>query len=180
MKPKITVWENKIPQELFPPCVRLILNGLADGRKRSMFTLVHFLRRMNWPWPDVETAIYEWNGRNKPSLPNSIVAAHLRWASQNQLTPANCANESFYKSIGICQPDETCRDGTQRIVIKNPIAYPFKKTRTTARQALQKSAQKTKQSRTYLTAYKCMRCERGFKSEKSLAIHRGRAHGIYD
>ncbi len=40
--------EEAIPEELFPPCMQNILNGLVDGKKRAMFALTNFLRACGW------------------------------------------------------------------------------------------------------------------------------------
>lgn len=160
-KPKrIINWEHKIPEEQFPPCMKLVLNGLADGRKRSIFTLISFLKMMNWPWHEIEQRVLDWNENNTQPLPRNIVIAQLRWNQQNSMNPANCDVDTFYKSIGICKPDETCKAGK---MIKNPINYPFRK--------MKKNKKFTKRE------YKCSVCSKGFKSMKSLYIHKGRMHG---
>ena len=43
-----------IPRELFPPCVQLGLQGLEDGRKRFMFTLMNFLRSVGWSYESIK------------------------------------------------------------------------------------------------------------------------------
>ena len=52
--------DKPIPEEYFPPCIKIILNGLSDGRKRSLFTLLSFLRTMNWKPEEIEKRIREW------------------------------------------------------------------------------------------------------------------------
>lgn len=114
-----------IPEEFFPPCIKLILNGLNDGRKRSIFTLVNFLKNMNWDLEKIEKRIFEWNEKNSPQLRANYLRTQLRWhfRQERNLLPANCDNALFYDSIGICKPDEICENKK----IKNPINYPFKK-----------------------------------------------------
>lgn len=159
-------WEHKVPEALFPPCIKIILSGMKDGRKRSLFTLAHFLRMMNWPWKEVEEKILEWNAKNETPLPRNIILMQLRYAQQNQLNPANCTNDEFYKSIGICRPDTICKKGSDTIKIKNPIAYPFRKM--------------GEENRFKSRQYYCGICEKPFKSRKSLAIHKGRTHSVYE
>jgi hypothetical protein len=123
---KVRVKPTKpIPEEFFPPCIKLILNGLSDGRKRSIFTLVNFLRNMNWDLEKIEKRIFEWNEKNSPQLRTSYLRTQLRWhfRQERNLLPANCDNTLFYESIGICQPDVICENKK----IKNPVNYPFKK-----------------------------------------------------
>ncbi|MBU5557632.1 MAG: hypothetical protein QW751_01415 [Candidatus Aenigmatarchaeota archaeon] len=109
-----------IPEEHFPPCIRLLRNGISDGRKRSLFTLVSFLRAANWPWEKIDIAVNEWNNKNpKGPLPNRFISTQLAWHKRQarNLLPANCDNDTFYRSIGICQPTELCAR------IKNPAAF---------------------------------------------------------
>lgn len=123
---KIRIKPTKpIPEEFFPPCIKLILNGLSDGRKRSIFTLVNFLRNMNWDLEKIEKRVFEWNEKNSPQLRASYLRTQLRWhfRQERNLLPSNCDNPLFYESIGICKPDEICKNKQ----IKNPINYPFKK-----------------------------------------------------
>jgi hypothetical protein len=44
--------------------------------------------------------------------------------------------------IGVCQPDETCRGGTEKIIIKNPVNYAFRKMRKPARKVKKKYREK--------------------------------------
>ena len=121
---------REVPIEAFPPCVKLIADGLADGRKRAILVLVNFLQQMNWPWEKIEAAVREANSKNRPPLPETYVNAQLNWFKRSieagrSLLPPNCSNETFYRSFNICQPDERCKRGTQEIQIKNPVSYPF-------------------------------------------------------
>lgn len=165
-KKQIVVWENKITEEYFPPCIKNILAGMSDGRKRSIFTLVNFLRIMNWSWPEVEQKIFEWNEKNRPPLPRSIILGHLRYSQNNQYTTVNCPPDGdlYYTDTGVCKPDNICKAGTNKIVIKNPIVYPFK---------LMKVSRKKKTYR----GYSCGVCEKQFKNMGSLNLHKSRTHG---
>lgn len=159
-------YERKIAEELFPPCIQVMLEGLSDGRKRSLFTLINFLRMCNWAWPEIEEKIMEWNERNKPPLPRNIVVAQLRWGQANARNPWNCPPDGqMYVDIGVCRPDNICKAGTSHIVIKNPIVYPFKKMKG--------------MKRTW-RGYSCMHCKREFRSMNGLSLHKSRAHGIYE
>lgn len=129
--PKILVKKNirTVPEEYFPPCVKIALSGLAEGRKRSLFILTNFLRNMGWSLDKIESKIMEWNEHNIPPIRTNYLRTQLRWhfRQERNLLPPNCDNQNFYVSMGICKPDETCTNGTGRIVIKNPVNYPFKK-----------------------------------------------------
>jgi len=149
---------------MFPPCMKLILGGLEDGRKRSVFTIANFLRLMNWPWYEIEEKVIEWNEKSKQPLPRNIILGQLRWNQQNSMNPANCDVDTFYKSIGVCQPDSVCKNNTNKITIKNPINYPFR---------VMKKGKKFPGR----AVYKCSVCNKGFRSMKSLNIHKARMHG---
>ncbi|HDJ96812.1 MAG TPA: hypothetical protein ENG45_01930, partial [Candidatus Aenigmarchaeota archaeon] len=115
---------REIPEEFFPPCIKHILEGLPDGRKRSVFILINFLRNMGWDWEKLEKRVMEWNENNKPPLRVNYIRTQLRWHAKQErnLLPPNCDNPNFYKepTLNVCDPDKIC-DG-----IKNPISYPFK------------------------------------------------------
>ncbi len=119
--------ENPIPEEQFPPCMKLILNGLADGKKRSLFTLLSFLRTMKWKPEDIEKRIMDWNSKNSPPLNDRTIKTQLKWhfRQERELMPANCYSQLFYTSIGVCKPDQYCT--------KNPVNYPFRLMRSNKR-----------------------------------------------
>ncbi len=163
VKKKTVRWERKIGEEHFPPCIRLALQGLEDGKKRSIFTLMNFLRMMNWNHEEIEQKIMEWNRKNRPPLPASTVLAQLRYNERREaMPPANCDSNMYYIDIGLCRPDSTCKGGTNEITVKNPINYPYRKLK-------QGRKQKT------FRGFSCM-CGQEFKSAKALAIHKGRNH----
>lgn len=165
-KKQIIVWEQKITEEYFPPCIKNIISGMSDGRKRSIFTLVNFLRMANWSWTEIEGKVMEWNDKNRPPLPRSIVLSQLRWSQTNQRTTANCPPDGdlFYTDTGICRPDKTCTAGTNKIAIKNPVVYPFK---------LMKMKRKERPLR---RGYSCGACNKEFKNMRSLSQHKSRTH----
>ncbi|RLI98123.1 MAG: hypothetical protein DRP00_02695 [Candidatus Aenigmatarchaeota archaeon] len=116
---------KKIPENFFPPCIKTILKGLPDGRKRSVFILINFLRNMGWSMEEISKKLEEWNEKNYPPLRANYLRTQLRWHARQErnLLPPNCNHENFYVSIGVCNPDEICKNKS----IKNPINYPFKK-----------------------------------------------------
>jgi len=120
---------KEIPEELFPPCIKLINKGLADGRKRSTFVLINFLKNMGWSAEKLEKKLKEWNEKNYPPLRANYLRSQLRWhlRQSRNLLPPNCDNPSFYQDFKVCVPDETCKAGTDKITIKNPVNYPFRK-----------------------------------------------------
>ncbi len=114
--------KSEIPEEFFPPCIKNILAGIGDGKKRSVFTLSAYLKYMNWTPEHIEKRVEEWNARNQPPISNALVRSQLKWhlRQNRKILPANCASDLFYKSLGVCKPDNTC------LGLKNPINYAFR------------------------------------------------------
>jgi len=112
---------KELSEELYPPCIKKILLGLEDGRKRALFILINFFRMLNLGEEEITAMIDKWNKRNKQPLKQSYINSQLKWHfRQRKLMPPNC-DKSIYKDIGVCQADELCK------LIKNPINYPIKK-----------------------------------------------------
>ncbi len=115
--------KEAIPEEFFPPCIKNILAGIPDGKKRSVFILINFLRAMRWSWKDIEAKLYSWNEKNPTHLRDSYIKSQLRWHKNQKrdLLPPACGRDGWYESFGVCSPDEYCKK------IRNPVAYPIKK-----------------------------------------------------
>ena len=92
-------------EEIFPPCMKRILNGLEDGKKRALFSLINFYKNFDMDWNELESKIYEWNKKNKPPLKKQ----------HKVVPPPNC--KAHYQEIGVCFPDNICKK------IKNPLSY---------------------------------------------------------
>ncbi len=121
---EVVLPEHAVPQSLFPPCIELIRRGLVDGRKRSLFILTNFLRCTGYDWKSIESVISDWNKFNQKPLKESYIESQLKWTkAQRSLLPPNCSNNNFYKSIGVCRPDNFCRR------IKNPVTYALSKSK---------------------------------------------------
>ncbi len=117
-------FKDIVPKKFFPPCIKNISEGLPDGKKRSLFVLVNFLRTSNWNWSDIEKYIFEWNEKNKPPLRENLLRSHIRWSrNRNEsIPPPNCfkddtKEEGYYKNFDVCKPDNRCK------TIKNPVTY---------------------------------------------------------
>ncbi len=111
-------YEGKVPEQAFPPCMNCVLKGLEDGRKRSLFAMLNFLRNMQWSWPEIEAKIKEWNYKNAQPLKTGYIMSQINWHKKQtvKVPPQNC--RQFYKEMGICFPDNICDK------IKNPLTYP--------------------------------------------------------
>jgi DNA primase large subunit len=121
MKIKMRVFQ----EEYFPPCIKTILAGMKDGRKRSAFVLINFLRNMGWDSERIERRIIEWNEKNEPPLRTAYLRAQLRWhfRQDRNLLPPNCENENFYKVLGLY---DLCSHTVDHTRVKNPVNYPFR------------------------------------------------------
>ena len=112
-----------VPEDFFPPCTRLILGGITDGKKRSVFILLNFLRNLGWSYDQIEERLKVWNSHNTPSLREQSLVGQIRYHKQHQkkILPPNCANAMYYREIGVCQPDNLCSK------ISNPAQYAKRK-----------------------------------------------------
>jgi len=125
--------EKALPEELFPPCIKLILNGLEDGRKRALFILINYFTSIGWDYEMMEKKLNEWNSRNKEPLREVYLLGQLKYHRQMQkkILPPNCPKrensiplvnqQNYYTDLRICHPDSFCAK------IKNPAQYTTKK-----------------------------------------------------
>jgi hypothetical protein len=122
LKPSAKKFEElteAVPEDLFPPCMKLGLKGLPDGKKRFMFMLVNFLSCAGWSHDEIEQRVNDWNAKNPDPIRQTIINGHLRNKKQQKtkVLPPNCANQMYYKDLRVCQPDGLCAR------IKNPVHY---------------------------------------------------------
>ncbi len=112
-----------LPSDLFPPCIKLILAGIGDGKKRAVFILINFLRSVGYDYQAIEKMIEEWNKQNKEPLREVMWRGQLNYHKQQakQALPPNCKNLAYMVAIGVCKPDSFCA------TIKNPAQYSKKK-----------------------------------------------------
>ena len=99
-----------LSEAVFPDCIKKILLGLEDGRKRAAFILINFLSSVGWGYDDIEKRLVEWNKLNKPPLVENYVVGQLRYAKQQKkkVLPPNCDNAMYYKDIGVKCSEEIC------------------------------------------------------------------------
>jgi len=111
---------SEIKEENYPPCIKLILSGLKqDGRKRTLFVLIGFLKSIGLNSEQIKEKILDWNKRNYKPLKENYLLTQLEWSSRQieKRLPPNCNLTQYYQDLGICQPDSLCAK------IKNPINY---------------------------------------------------------
>ncbi len=130
---------SKVTAEFFPPCIHKIMEGMSDGRKRSVLILFNFLRNMNWKDDETENFIVEWNQKNKPSLPSNYIRSQMRWLRASRvMMPPNFENENFYKPMGI-NCDIELKSGA-----RNPVTYAIRSFKAANRKIAKKPAKKRK------------------------------------
>ena len=113
-----------IKEEFFPPCIKLILQGIQqDGRKRAIFILINFLKKMGWSLDQIQTRLLEWNKVNYEPLREGYIISQINWhkRQKQEIPPPNCDNPSYYTGMLVCKPDFYCKK------IKNPIQHTMKK-----------------------------------------------------
>ncbi len=115
--------KEAIPEKYFPPCIKKMLQGIEDGRKRVLFVLTNFLKSVGWDKEMIEKRIKEWNQQNKEELREGLLISHLKYhlKRKEKVLPPNCANNSYYRELGFCS-DEIKSTGLCR-KIKNPVNY---------------------------------------------------------
>jgi len=120
---KYDIPKTAISKEFFPPCIQNIYKGLEDGRKRALFVLINFLRSVGWDFESIKKEVFEWNKKNNEPLRESYINSQLNWHKRikGSYLPPGCKNKNYYTDIGVCKPDNFCKN------IKNPVVYPFKK-----------------------------------------------------
>ncbi len=118
---------SNLSEQNFPPCVKKILQGVVDGKKRSLFILLNLFRSVGMDKDEIEKQIEEWNKKNKPPLKQGYIKAQFSWSFRKKsIMPPNC--QEFYKGIGVCEPDSLCN------LIKNPVNYVVRKNFQSERQ----------------------------------------------
>ncbi|MBI4143601.1 hypothetical protein HY487_01810 [Candidatus Woesearchaeota archaeon] len=126
-KREFTAPEKALPEELFPPCIKFILNGLEDGKKRALLILLNYFTSIGWDYGLIEKRLKEWNSKNKEPLREVYLMGQLRYHKQNhkKILPPNCGNENYMQAIGAYKYcEELHKKG-----IKNPAQYTLKKAR---------------------------------------------------
>jgi len=111
---------ESIREENFPPCVKKILEGISDGKKRALFVLINLFRTVGMDKDELEKRISDWNKKNEVPLREGYIHTQLSWAYRKKpIMAPNC--KEFYEGFGVCQPDGFCK------LIKNPVNYLVRK-----------------------------------------------------
>ena len=108
-----------LSEKHFPPSIKKILQGVEDGKKRSLFILINFFRSVGMEKDELEKMIYEWNKKNNPQLKDSYIKSQLLWSYRNKIVLPPNYDKDYYKGIGITPTEEELR-------YKNPVTYAIK------------------------------------------------------
>lgn len=134
-----------IMEAYFPDCILRILGGMEDGKKRALFILVNFLKHMQWPWPDIEAKVKEWNTKNKEHLSETYLLGQLNWHKRQTQTilPPNCTNKAYYQDLRIsCNPMICAR-------YKNPVNCALRRAEDAQNRAKDAEKKKKKNKKPY-------------------------------
>lgn len=126
------IYENKdkIPEQFFPGCIKKLLVGnLSDGKKRSLFILINFLRSTGYSLEEIKVILEDWNSKNNPPLKQGYIQSQLSWHTRQKekILPPNCNNLIYYQNLGVKDPDEICQK------CKNPVNYALRAYRNSLR-----------------------------------------------
>ena len=114
---EIEIPDEAIPEQYFPSCIKKILQGMPDGKKRALFVLTNFLTCVGWNYEQIEPFLLEWNNRNREPLREVYIMTHLKYhkVRKKKILPPNCSNDMYYKDLGIYTKE------CEKIV--NPVSY---------------------------------------------------------
>lgn len=115
-----------ISPDFFPPCILKIMKGIEeDGRKRSLFILINFLKSCGWNIEEIRDLVDKWNKKNYEPLKEGYILSQLSWHKNQSknILPPNCDNKAYYIDMRFCSKDGLCSK------IKNPVNYALKKFR---------------------------------------------------
>lgn len=105
-----------VRDDMFPPAIKKLLNGVEDGKKRGLFILLTFFKSINFSPEEINNRVREWNKLNKPPLKEGYIKSQIEWhlKQKKKILPPNYNNESFYKDLGLI-------DAGSMPETKNPI-----------------------------------------------------------
>ena len=113
--------EEAFSEDTFPPCIKLILDGMGDGKKRGLFCMINFFKSVGWSDDMVEDLVVKWNKKNPEPLREVIIKGQLNHKKGKVMMPPNCNRENYYRDLAVCRPDGLCRG------VVNPVQYAKKK-----------------------------------------------------
>ena len=114
--------ESPIKEDFFPPCMKTMLNGMEDGKKRAVFCLMNFLGKIGWNEKEIEEYLLKWNKeKNQEPLRENYIKSQMQHFKAGERLPPNCDNDAYYKAMGVECNAEHCHR------VKNPVNYTLSK-----------------------------------------------------
>jgi DNA primase catalytic subunit len=111
---------KSITEDIFPPSIKKILEGLKDGRKRALFILINYFRSIGMEKENMEKRIEEWNQKNAEPLNEGYITTQLSWSYKRKPKMPPNFDKDYYKGIGIPpRPEE--------LKAKNPVTFTLQK-----------------------------------------------------
>jgi len=155
-------FKGKVPEHFFPPCIKNLLKGIEDGRKRGLFILMNYLKSSGYHPAEIEEIVMKWNSKNKEPLREGYIRAQLNYQKRQtqNIAPPNCFSEGYYTDILICEPDSLCKS------IKNPVSYGFVKSKSA-----EKPEEKKKTTKKQKKEFVCPTCGKRYSQERAYKNH---------
>ncbi len=133
--------ESAITEELFPDCIKKILEGMQDGKKRAVFILMNFLGKIGWNKLEIEKFLYDWNKKNSPPLRQAYINGQLNHFKPGDKLPPNCETDGYYVALGLGCDKDHCK------TLKNPVNYTISRYRRRQFEEKMQSGNKKKSSK---------------------------------
>ena len=111
---------TNLSEELLPPSIKKILEGVNDGRKRAVFVLLNFFRAIGTERTEIEKRLSDWNKKNEIPLKDGYITSQLIWSYRNKIVLPPNYDKDYYKGIGVTPTEEELR-------LKNPVNFVSRK-----------------------------------------------------
>ena len=123
---EFSVPEEAVQEIDFPPCIKKMLDGLDDGKKRALFVLINFLRSLGWDKKSVEERLKIWNKKNQDPLSESYITWQVNYgfSKPNVSPPPNCDNPGYYQDLGVKCSNDICGR------VKNPVVFSSRRSQS--------------------------------------------------
>jgi len=128
---------TNLSEDLIPPSIKKILEGVSDGRKRSVFVLLNFFRAIGLEKKDIESRLEKWNEKNEISLKGGYIKSQIDWSYRNKIVLPPNYDKDYYKGIGVSPTEEEIR-------LKNPVNFVSRKLWILGQRAKEVAEQKKK------------------------------------
>lgn len=105
-KPKrVLELSEKIEELYFPDSIKRMLAGnYADGKKRMLFVLQHFLSSVGWTYDEIFERLTEWNATHPEPIRETVFKGQMNYLQQQlkegkKMLPPNFDNVQYYAEL---------------------------------------------------------------------------------